>query len=216
MSLNAVEICVIFGGGGHAKVLIESLRAANSPLSFVILDRDPSRWGQRVLDVPILGDDSILPQLIADGAKFFVAAVGGVGDNGPRKRIFEQGISAGLQPVTIRHPASICSRWAEIGPGCQLLPGSIVNTGAVLGCDVIVNCGAIVEHDCKIGNHVHVASGAVLASTVTVGTGAHIGCGAAIRQLISVGEGAIVGSGAVVVEDVPPHALVMGVPARQT
>ncbi|MCL4552163.1 MAG: acetyltransferase [Candidatus Marsarchaeota archaeon] len=215
MSLNAGGICVIFGGGGHAKVLIESLRAGNSTLSFVILDRDASRWGQQILDVAILGDDSVLPELIAKDARFFVAAVGGVGDNGPRKLLFERGISMGLEPLTIKHPASICSRWAEIGPGCQLLPGSIVNPGAVLGRNVIVNSGAIVEHDCKIGDHVHVASGAVLASTVTVGAGAHIGCGAAIRQLISVGEGATVGAGAVVVEDVPPHTLVVGVPARQ-
>lgn len=216
MSLNAGAICVIFGGGGHAKVLIESLRAGNSTLSFVILDRDASRWGQQILDVPIVGDDSVLPELVAKGARFFVAAVGGVGDNGPRKRLFEQGISVGLEPLTVKHPASICSRWAEIGAGCQLLPGSIVNAGAVMGRNVIVNSGAIVEHDCKIGDHVHVASGAVLASTVTVGIGAHIGCGAAIRQLISVGEGATVGAGAVVVENVPPHTLVVGVPARQT
>jgi UDP-perosamine 4-acetyltransferase len=213
--LHGTDKCLIFGGGGHAKVLIESLRAGSSPLSFVILDRDASRWGQKVLDVPIIGDDSILPQLIAEGARFFVAAVGGVGDNSPRKRVFEQGISMGLEPLTIIHPSSICSQWAEIGPGCQLLPGSILNAGAVLGCNVIVNSGAIVEHDCKIGDHVHVASGAVLASTVTVGAGAHIGCGAAVRQLISVGEGATVGAGAVVIEDVPPHVLVVGVPAKQ-
>jgi UDP-perosamine 4-acetyltransferase len=215
MSAHVTDKCVILGGGGHAKVLIESLRAANSPLSFVILDRDPSRWGQNVLDVPILGDDSVLPELIAEGARFFVAAVGGVGDNGPRKRLFEQGISMGLEPLPIKHPTSICSQWADIGPGCQLLPGSILNAGAALGCNVIINSGAIVEHDCRIGDHVHVASGAVLASTVTVGAGAHIGCGAAVRQLISVGEGATVGAGAVVIEDVPPHALVVGVPAKQ-
>jgi sugar O-acyltransferase (sialic acid O-acetyltransferase NeuD family) len=215
MSAHAGDLCVIFGGGGHAKVLIDSLREGNSQLSLVILDRDDSRWRQVVLDVPILGDDSLLPQLIAEGAKFFVAGVGGVGDNGPRRRLFEHAISMGLEPFTIKHPTSLCSRWAEIGAGCQLLPGSIVNAGAALGRDVIVNSGAIVEHDCKIGDHTHIASGAVLASTVTVGAGAHIGCGAVVRQLISVGEGAIVGAGAVVIEDVPPHALVTGVPARQ-
>ena len=53
MPAHAADLCVIFGGGGHAKVLIESLRAGNSSLSLVILDRDTSRWGQQVLDVPI-------------------------------------------------------------------------------------------------------------------------------------------------------------------
>jgi sugar O-acyltransferase (sialic acid O-acetyltransferase NeuD family) len=216
MSALAADLCIIFGGGGHAKVLIDSLRASNSLLSLVILDRDDSRWGQEVLDVDIRGDDSLLPQLVADGARYFVVGVGGVRDNGPRKRLFERGISAGLEPLTIKHPASLCSRWAKVGAGCQLLPGCIVNAGAELGRNVIVNSGAIVEHDCKIGDHVHIASGAVLASTVTVGPGAHIGCGAAIRQVISVGEGATVGAGAVVIKDVPPHAMVAGVPARQT
>jgi sugar O-acyltransferase (sialic acid O-acetyltransferase NeuD family) len=216
MRVHAADLCVIFGGGGHAKVLIESLRAGNSPLSLVILDQDTSRWGQQVLDVVIRGDDSLVPQLIADGARFFVVAVGGVGNNEPRRRLFEQGISLGLEPLTIKHPSSVCSRWAKVGAGCQLLPGCILNAGAELGRNVIVNSGAIVEHDCRIGDHVHVASGAVLSSTVTVGAGAHIGCGAAIRQLISVGEGATVGAGAVVIRDVPPYALVAGVPARQT
>jgi sugar O-acyltransferase (sialic acid O-acetyltransferase NeuD family) len=216
MPAHAADLCVIFGGGGHAKVLVESLRAGNSPLSLVILDQDASRWGQEVLDVAIRGDDSLLPQLIADGAKFFVVGVGGVGDNGPRRRLFEHGTSMGLEPLTIKHPAALCSRWAKVGAGCQLLPGCIVNAGAELGRNVIVNSGAIVEHDCSIDDHAHIASGAVLASTVTVGAGAHIGCGVTIRQLISVGEGATVGAGAVVIKDVPPHAMVAGVPARQT
>jgi UDP-perosamine 4-acetyltransferase len=216
MSVHAADLCVIFGGGGHAKVLVESLRASNCSLSLVILDQDTSRWGQQVLDVSILGDDSLLPKLVAEGARFFVVGVGGVGDNGPRKRLFEHGISKGLEPLTIKHPSSVCSPWAKIGAGCQLLPGCIVNAGAELARNIIVNSGAIVEHDCRIGDHVHVASGAVLASTVTVGAGAHIGCGAAIRQLISVGEGATVGAGAVVIKDVPPHTMVAGVPARQT
>jgi sugar O-acyltransferase (sialic acid O-acetyltransferase NeuD family) len=216
MPALAADLCVIFGGGGHAKVLVESLRAGNSACPLVILDQDASRWGQEVLDVAIRGDDSLLPQLIADGAKFFVVGVGGVGDNGPRRRLFEHGISMGLEPLTIKHPSSVCSQWAKVGAGCQLLPGCIVNAGSELGRNVIVNSGAIVEHDCRIGDHVHIASGAVLASTVTVGAGAHIGCGAAIRQLISVGEGATVAAGAVVIKDVRPHAMVAGVPARQT
>lgn len=206
--------CVIIGGGGHAKVLLQSLQSAQCTESCVILDKDKTMWGREVLGVSVLGDDSLLPELLKQGARFFAVGVGGTGDNGPRWRLFESAVAYGLEPMTIIHPSSIHSAWANIGKGCQLLPGSVVNPGAELGMNVIINSGAIIEHDCLVGDHAHVASGAVLASSVRVGVGAHIGCGATVRQEISIGEAAVVGAGAVVVRDVPPHATVIGVPAR--
>lgn len=45
--------------------------------------------------------------------------------------------------------------------------------------------------------------------------GASIGAGAVIRCGVIIGEYAMVGAGAVVIEDVPPYALVAGNPARR-
>src|SRR5215471_4766221 len=49
---------------------------------------------------------------------------------------------------------------------------------------------------------------------VTIGAWADIGTNATILPGISVGKGSIVGAGAVVAENVPPFAVVAGVPAR--
>jgi sugar O-acyltransferase (sialic acid O-acetyltransferase NeuD family) len=207
-------VCIILGGGGHARVLIDCLQAAGCVQLYGVLDRDNAQWGQTLLGVPILGGDELLPDVVAKGVNCFAVGLGGIGDNRPRQRLFELGLSFGLEPLTAVHPTAICSRWAKIGPGSQLFPGSIVNAGAELGVNVIVNSGAIVEHDCIIGAHAHVATGARLASTVRVGDGAHIGAGATVKQCITIGEGAIVGAGAVVVKDVPAQTVVAGVPAR--
>jgi len=206
--------CVILGGGGHARVLIDCIRESGLAEIEGALDADSSLRGQKISDVPILGGDELLGGLAAGGVTHFVVGLGGVGDNGPRRRLFELGCSCRLIPLTVRHPSAIVSRWASIGPGCQLLPGTIVNAGAALGKNVIVNSGAIVEHDCIVGDHVHIATGARLASTVRVGAGAHVGAAATVRQCIRIGEGAIVGAGAVVVKDVDPGVVVAGVPAR--
>jgi phosphonate metabolism protein (transferase hexapeptide repeat family) len=50
--------------------------------------------------------------------------------------------------------------------------------------------------------------------TTYIGHDAWIGHGAIIQPGISIGIGAIVGSGAVVTKDVPPYAIVVGVPAK--
>jgi UDP-perosamine 4-acetyltransferase len=206
--------CLILGGGGHARVLIDSLRGSGFTESCAILDSDSSLWGKDLLGVSILGDDNLLPQFVLGGASCFVVGLGSSGNNRPRQRLFELGLSHNLKPLIVIHPAAVCSPWATIGSGSQLLPASIVNAGATVGENAIVNSGAIVEHDCWLGDHAHVATGATLASTVRVGTGAHIGAGATVRQGLNIGEWAIVGAGAVVVKDVPPRAVVVGVPAR--
>ena len=49
---------------------------------------------------------------------------------------------------------------------------------------------------------------------IVVGDDAWIGAGAIILPNVTIGEGVIVGAGAVVTEDVPPYAVVAGVPAK--
>lgn len=215
--MDAPEI-VLIGGGGHCRVLVDALHRSVPNASLGILDAAPDRVGQYVLDVPIIGDDSALPELAAGGTRKFVVAIGGARgavDNTPRAALFDRACDLGLFPVTVVHPAAVVSQWAEISAGCQIMAGAIVNPGARLGSHVIVNTGAIVEHDCIIHDHAHIATGARLASTVTVGERSHIGAGAVIRQLISVGTGVVVGAGAVVVKNVADGAVVAGVPAKE-
>jgi phosphonate metabolism protein (transferase hexapeptide repeat family) len=50
--------------------------------------------------------------------------------------------------------------------------------------------------------------------TAYVGHDTWIGHGAIIQPGVTVGDGAIVGSGAIVTKDVPPYAIVVGVPAK--
>ena len=47
-----------------------------------------------------------------------------------------------------------------------------------------------------------------------IGAGAFIGCDTVLVAPVTVGEYAYTGAGAVITRDVPPHTLVVGVPAR--
>lgn len=207
--------CVLVGGGGHGAAVIDWIQAGAADMQVRgVVDRDETRWGTVLLGVPVLGGDHLLADLRRQGVEWFVVGVGGTKDNGPRQRLFDQAIAAGLEPWTVIHPSAVVARSAILGAGSVVGPGAVINARAVIGRNVIVNTRSVIEHDCEIGDHVHVATGAVLASTVSVGRRAHIGAGAVVRQSVAVGADAVVGAGAVVVRDVSAEQVVVGVPAR--
>jgi sugar O-acyltransferase (sialic acid O-acetyltransferase NeuD family) len=202
------------GAGGHAKVVIEILRHNNLYELVGLLDPSPKLFDNHVLDIPVLGGDDLLPELLGKGIRSFFMGLGSIGDSRPRQRLFDLACQHELKPVHVIHPQSIISASAEFGEGIAVMASAVINACVRLGANVIVNTGAIVEHDCIIGDHVHIATGAKLASTIKIGNGAHIGAGATVLQRVRVGENAIVGAGAVVTSDVPANETVVGCPAH--
>lgn len=210
--MSAAGLIIGLGAGGHAKVMIDAFQAAGEPLYGLLGSGSAGRPG-KVLGVPLLGGDDLLPGLRAQGVDRFFVGVGSTGDAGLRIRLYELGLAHGLEPVTCRHPSAIVSPEARLGRGVTLLAGAIVNAAAVIGDNVVINTGAIVEHDCHIGDHAHIAPGACLGGGAGVGRAGHIGAGASVIQGARVGNGAVVGLGAVVIRDVPDGETVAGVPA---
>ena len=202
------------GAGGHAKVVMEILHAMNGFEVVGLLDANPELRGKRILNVEVLGDDSLLPGLYEQGHRHVFIGVGALGDAATRASLYAQVKGIGYEVVQAIHPTAIVSPSASIGDGVTVMAGVIINASARLSDNVIINTGAIVEHDCVIDAHAHIAPGARLAGSVHVGEGSHIGLGASVREGITIGPYAMVGAGAVVVKDVPEGATAVGVPAR--
>ena len=205
---------VVLGGGGHAKVVVDTITYLDAIDCIGVLDNDPSLWGTCISGAPILGNDDIIPDLISQGVSGFIVGIGSIGDNKPREYLFKLGIRYGLKPVSVIHPSAVCSQFSVIGRGSVVFPLAVINASAELGINVIVNTSAIVEHDCYLGDHSHVASGGRLCGAVELGDRAHVGAGATVLQGVIVGTGAIVGAGSVVVDNVPSGTVVAGIPAR--
>jgi sugar O-acyltransferase (sialic acid O-acetyltransferase NeuD family) len=199
---------LIIGAGGHGKVVADTALALGwSGIAFLD-DRAPDL--PPPLGLPVLG---ALRELPAQAGGFRHAIVA-IGDARLRLSWSQRCREAGLEVVSLIHPAAAVSRFAQVEAGSVVFAQAAINADAHIGAACIINTGATVDHDCRVGAGVHVCPGAHLAGDVHVGEAAWIGIAAAIRQGIRIGANATVGAGAVVVADVPASATVVGVPAR--
>lgn len=207
---------VVVGAGGHARSVIDAIATGGELEAVACTDPRPEVRGTLLDGVPVVGDDSELPALLASGVQGACLGIGGVGDNGLRARLFAQLEALGFAlPSVVHARAWVAAAAADLGRGTVVMAGATVGPGAAVGADVIVNTGAVVEHDCRLANHVHVASGAVLSGGVTVGEGAHVGAGAVVLQGVTIGARAVVGAGAAVIRDVAADTVVAGCPAAE-
>jgi sugar O-acyltransferase (sialic acid O-acetyltransferase NeuD family) len=196
---------VVIGAGGHAKVVIATVRAAGGEVTQV-LDDDSARWGERILGVPVDGP-------VSDDAVANRPAVIAVGSNRAR-----QALARRLQAnwITACHPSAIVHSSVSLGPGTVVFAAAVVQPDAQIGAHAIINTAASVDHDCVLGDFVHVGPGTRLCGGVTIDEGALLGVGVSAAPNVGIGAWSTVGAGAVCVRDVPSDTTVTGVPARAT
>ena len=202
------ERVVVIGASGHAKVVIELLRATERyEIAGCV---DPKGSGD-VLGAPVLGGDDVLPQILLQGVfHAFVA----IGDNALRRAVFARVRALGFGLVAAVSPRATISPSARIGEGVAIMGGVTVNALARIGDGAIVNTNASIDHDCEVGAFVHCAPGTHLAGNVTIGEGAFLGVGVNAIPGVRIGAWSVLGAGATVVCDIPPNVTAVGVPAR--
>ncbi len=199
----------IYGASGHGKVVAE-IAELNGWQKIVFFDQNADSI-QKNGAWSVEGDlDALLSQ-----RAHFDAVIVAIGNNKIRCDKSAALSKAGFKLTQLIHPSAVVSPYSTVGPGSVIMANAVVNPFSVIGDSVIVNTGAIVEHDCTVHNGVHISPGVSLAGEVTIGEKAWIGIGACVKQQCLIGEESIIGAGSVVIEDIPPHVTVAGVPAKK-
>src|SRR5262245_65595719 len=120
------------GAGGHAKVVIEILRADGRYEIVGLLDVNKALKGKTVLGIPVIGDDTRLPALRARGITHFFVGLGSVASAAARRSLYLLGLRAGFKPVSAIHPTAVLSPSARAGQGLLMMPRAIVNASVGL------------------------------------------------------------------------------------
>lgn len=200
---------VVFGFGGHAKVVVEAVRA-RTPLREIVLLDDAAQNGSRaIFGIEVSGNRTSLRSL--RGAPVAL----GIGDNAARAQLMDWLRGEGHAMEAIIHPAALVASSVTVGAGAFVSAGAIIIAEARIGAGSIVNTGATIDHDCTIGEAAHLAPGVHLCGNVRIGDRTLVGVGASIRPGITICADVILGAGSVVVRDIDEAGTFAGNPARR-
>ena len=203
---------LVWGAGGHGKVIVDALMAGGEWEVAGILDEDKKKRGTEVLGVKVFSLEGGVAEA-AKGLDCGRVAIA-IGDNYARFEKFEQVQRAGLTPVNVVHPSAHVSRFVKMGEGVTILAGVAINPGTTIEDNVCVNTAASVDHDNYLERSCHIFPNATLTGGVRIKEFAYVGSGAVIAPNLTVEKYSCVGAGAVVLANVAEGTVVFGVPAK--
>ncbi|GHB31321.1 acetyltransferase [Mongoliitalea lutea] len=191
---------IIVGASGHGKVVYS-----------VCLDLGLEVIGfydqnEQILDfcsLPVFHREDTLPP-----ENYYMI---GIGNNRHRENLANR---LQRQFISCIHPSAVVHKSVDVGEGTIIMHNATIQIDSYIGKHVIVNTSCSIDHDCRLEDFSHISPNATLAGNVSVGKGSWIGAGATILQGVKIGEYVKVGAGAVILNDIPDHAVVVGVPGK--
>lgn len=183
----------LYGASGHAKVIIDILRANNETIEALFDDNEAIT---QLLDYPVLRSSEVRGTLIIS-----------IGSNEIRRKVAN---FLSIEFGRAIHPLAIVSEEAKIGEGSVVMQGAIIQSCTQVGKHVIINTGASVDHECVIDDFVHISPHCTLCGNVSVGEGTWIGAGTTVIPGVKIGKWSVIGAGSVVTKDIPDHVLAVG------
>jgi len=192
---------LLIGGGGHARVVLDTLGVMGRTCLGIVASEPSSAIG-----LSYIGDDAAAFRLFPQGGEAALGLGGvprqGVPGTALRRRVYEAYIARGFRFPPLIGRGVIMAPDVMLADGAQVIAGAILQPNVRLGRNVLVNTGARIDHDTVIADHAMIGPGALLCGEVAIGVGAYVGAGAIVLQGVRIGPDAVVAAGAVASRDV--------------
>lgn len=142
------EKLLILGAGGHGEVVAEIAQSCGFKDIFFLDDTCPHAIGK-------------LNDLESFLLEFPYLALG-IGNNSIRHKLQKKAELLGFYLPTLVHDTAYISPSVSLGMGTVVAPMACIHTRSEIGKGCIISAGAIIDHDVRIEDFVHINSGAII------------------------------------------------------
>jgi sugar O-acyltransferase (sialic acid O-acetyltransferase NeuD family) len=200
---------ILVGGGGHCKACISVIETTEFTIAGIV---DKGAKTAKVLDFPVVGDDSALNELIKKKYLFLVT-VGQIKTAVLRAELFDKIKKNNGEMAVVKASSSIVSKYSTLGEGTIVMHQAIVNASVKIGNNCIINNLSLIEHDCTIGDHSHISTGAIVNGGCAIGNGVFVGSNSVIANDVHVTDDVVIGAGSIVIKNISAPGIYAGNPA---
>lgn len=152
-------------------------------------------------DLPVIPIQDVINTFPPDSHKAIVA-IGYSNLNKLRAEFFFKIKDFGYQVETYIHSmAGVFNDRKEIGEGCIVLPGTVIEPYVVLAENTFIWANCVIGHHAQIDSNCWIASGSVVAGEAKVGANSFLGINASIANQVKIGAYNIIGSNTSIQKD---------------
>lgn len=149
MIIGANSTYILYGGGGHSKVVQDAIESLGGKV-------------ETIFDINNPYNPELYPK-----SHLIIA----IGNNIVREKIaFEVRHQLGV----VIHPSAIIAKNVIIGEGTVVLANSVIQSGAIIGKNCIINASTIIDHGAKIEDFCSIYPGAYIGGDARIIRGSTI------------------------------------------
>lgn len=200
---------IIVGAGTYGEVYAAYLSKSYNIIGFI--DDDDSLIGKEVLDIPILGNFTYLESKVDRSINVFVP----IGNNIIRTNILKKLEQLGFKTPSFIHESASIHETVILESPIYILSGVNIMPFTSIEKYTMISMGVNIAHHTKIDIGCFFSQGTNIGASIRIEERAYFGIAStAMTGVKKIGTDVLIGAGAVVINDIPNHAVVAGVPAK--
>tara|TARA_Y100000996_G_scaffold408941_1_gene388828 strand:- start:247 stop:909 length:663 start_codon:yes stop_codon:yes gene_type:complete len=204
---------IIFGSGGHAKVILSEILKYKNKYNFFGFVDSSKRNGQTIIKINKKNYKVI--SIKKNQTKNLYGVIG-IGDNYLRYKMYKKIIKelVNIKWETIISKNSKLSPNTQIAGGSVILGNSFIGTGTKIKEHCIINSSNSIDHDNFFENFSSTGPGVITGGNVKVDNYSHLGIGCVVKNNISIKENVICGGKSYINVNCKKNSIYIGTPCK--